>query len=246
MPGNSRGAPGKSGGGLAIVSGWLQALTARVDTALHPPAESVIRKSLSDSTLTVVLSHECWAGPAARHSRRLAVPVPGQETRELWRQPVFESVIVGMGWRRGTGVPPPGSALHGVADGRDRRRAGSAIYLPRMSQPPTQHGTQVPDRRGLPVVVALATFIVVVSGLVGIVALFGVQHDMWTMATTWILLRISEGLACVGLACSLLAAALTRPPLGYRGFIASVSSVITAGCIIWLILWWHARVTPAP
>jgi hypothetical protein len=39
----------------------------------------------------------------------------------------------------------------------------------------------------------------------------------------------------------LLAAALTRPPLGYRGFIASVASAITAGCIVWLILWWHAR-----
>jgi hypothetical protein len=95
-------------------------------------------------------------------------------------------------------------------------------------------------------VVALATLIVVVSGLVGIVALFGVQHEMWTMVTTWTLLRISEGLACVGLAVSLLAAALTRPPLGYRGFIASVASAITAGCIIWLILWWHARVALTP
>jgi hypothetical protein len=91
-------------------------------------------------------------------------------------------------------------------------------------------------------VVALAAFIVVISGLIGIVALFGVQHEMWSPATTWVLLRISEGLAGVGLAFSLLAAALTRPPLGYRGFIASVASAITAGCIIWLILWWHARV----
>jgi hypothetical protein len=114
-----------------------------------------------------------------------------------------------------------------------------------MAQPATQRNTQVPDRRGLPVVVALATGIVVVSGLVGIVAVFGVQHDMWTAGTTWVLLRVGVVLACVGLAFSLLAAALTRPPLGYRGFIASVASAITAGCIIWLILWWHARVTPA-
>jgi hypothetical protein len=114
-----------------------------------------------------------------------------------------------------------------------------------MAQPATQRDTQVPDRRGLPVVVALATLIVVVSGLIGIVALFGVQHEMWTMATTWVLLRVSEGLACVGLGFSLLAAALTRPPLGYRGFIASVASAITAGCIVWLILWWHARVVSA-
>lgn len=115
-----------------------------------------------------------------------------------------------------------------------------------MAQPATQRDRQVPDRRGLPVVVALATLIVVVSGLVGIVAVFGVEHDMWTMATTWVLLRVSEGLACVGLAFSLLAAALTRPPLGYRGFIASLASAITAVCIVWLILWWHARVAPAP
>jgi hypothetical protein len=111
-----------------------------------------------------------------------------------------------------------------------------------MAQPPTQRGTQVPDRRGLPVVVALATFIVVASGLVGIVALFGVQHDMWTPTTAWTLLRVSEGLACFGFLVSLLAAGLTRPPLGYRGFIASVSSAITAACIVWLIQWWHARV----
>ena len=90
--------------------------------------------------------------------------------------------------------------------------------------------------------VALATFIVVISGLIGIVALFGAQRDMLTPATAWTLLRMSAGLSGVGLAISLLAAALTRPPLGYRGFVASVSSAITAGCIIWLILWWHARV----
>ncbi len=114
-----------------------------------------------------------------------------------------------------------------------------------MAQPATQRDTQVPDRRGLPVVVALATLIVVVSGLVEIVAFFGLQHDMWAMATTWVMLRVSEGLACVGLAFSLLAAALTRPPLGYRGFIASVASAVTAGCIVMLILWWHARVLPA-
>jgi|SRR5579862_7951825 hypothetical protein len=115
-----------------------------------------------------------------------------------------------------------------------------------MAQQATQSGTPVPDRRGLPVVVALAILIVVISGLVGIVALFGVQHDLLSMNATWTLLRVSEGLACVGLAFSLLAAALTRPPLGYRGFIASVSSVITAGCIIWLILWWHSRVALTP
>jgi hypothetical protein len=111
-----------------------------------------------------------------------------------------------------------------------------------MVQPASQPDPQMPDRRGLPVVVALATFIVVVSGLVGIVAVLGAQHDMWTLGTTWVLLRVGAVLACVGLAFSLLAAVLTRPPLGYRGFIPSVASAITAGCIILLILWWHARV----
>jgi hypothetical protein len=114
-----------------------------------------------------------------------------------------------------------------------------------MGEPVTPRGAQIADRRGLPVVVALATFVVVLSGLVGIVALFGAQHGMWATGTAWILLRVSEGLACVGLAFSLLAAALTRPPLGYRGFIASVASAITAGCIIWLILWWHSRIAGA-
>jgi hypothetical protein len=112
-----------------------------------------------------------------------------------------------------------------------------------MGEPVTPRGAQIPDRRGLPVVVVLATLVVIISGLVGIVALAGAQHAAWTIGTAWMLLRVSEGLACVGLAFSLLAAALTRPPLGYRGFISSVASAITAGCIVWLILWWHARVT---
>jgi hypothetical protein len=112
-----------------------------------------------------------------------------------------------------------------------------------MGETVTPRDAKLPDRRGLPVVVALAIFVVVISGLVGIVALLGAQHAVWSANTAWILLRVGEGLACVGLAFSLLAAALTRPPLGYRGFVASVSSAITAGCIVWLILWWHSRMS---
>jgi len=147
-------------------------------------------------------------------------------------------------------TPPPWRVVPAEEPGRkrqerlrDRRPKGPAIYLRHMGETVTRRDAKLPDRRGLPVVVALAIFVVVISGLVGNVALLGAQHAVWSANTAWILLRVSEGLACVGLAFSLLAAALTRPPLGYRGFVASVSSAITAGCIVWLILWWHARMS---
>jgi hypothetical protein len=100
--------------------------------------------------------------------------------------------------------------------------------------------TAVPDRRGLPLVVALAVGVVFLSGLVVIVALFGYHHGAWTIGTTFHLLRVGDSMAVVGCAISVLSAVLTRPPLGYRGFIASLSSAITAAFIVGMMVWWRA------
>jgi hypothetical protein len=100
--------------------------------------------------------------------------------------------------------------------------------------------TSIPDRRGLPLVVALAVGIVLLGGLAVIVAVFGYHHGAWTLGTTFRLLRVGESMALVGCAVSVLSAVLTRPPLGYRGFIASLASAITAAFIVGMMVWWHA------
>jgi hypothetical protein len=104
-------------------------------------------------------------------------------------------------------------------------------------------GTRVPDRRGLPIIVVIAVGVVVLSGLVVFVALFGYHRAMWTLHATDGLLRIGESMAFAGCALSVLSAALTRPPLGYRGFMASLSAAITSAFILGMVVWWHATPT---
>jgi hypothetical protein len=115
--------------------------------------------------------------------------------------------------------------------------------LRRMGASAAPRATPVADRRGLPVIVALAVAVVLLSGLVEIAALFGYHHQVWALRTTFGMLRVGECMAAVGCALSVLAAALTRPPLGYRGFVASLSSAITGAFIVGMMIWWHAMAT---
>ena len=122
---------------------------------------------------------------------------------------------------------------------------GTIGILPRMGASAASRGTAVPDRRGLPLVVALAVGVVLLSGFVLVVALFGYHHGAWTVATTGHLLRVGESMAVVGSAISVLSAALTRPPLGYRGFVASLSSAVTGAFIVVMAILWHVMTARA-
>jgi hypothetical protein len=115
--------------------------------------------------------------------------------------------------------------------------------LRRMGASAAPRGTPVADRRGLPVIVALAIAVVLLGGCVVIAALFGYHHGVWALRATFGMLRVGEGMAGVGCALSVLAAALTRPPLTYRGFVASLSSAVTGAFIVGMTMWWHAMVT---
>ena len=123
--------------------------------SLRAPAESGIQEIVAPQQLNVDCEPGMTGSPGGPSFAKAAVPVSRQETRELWRQPVFGSVSVrcGYGMGRGTGVPYPPSFSRRRNRGRGLevcRGAECSDILASHGRTSDPRDTQVPDRRRAP------------------------------------------------------------------------------------------------
>jgi len=87
------------------------------------------------------------------------------------------------------------------------------------------------DRRGLPVIVAVGVLLALLGGLLFLFAGVGPRGGLWLAGVAPRLLTIGSWIAFVGGVLSLLAAGLTRPGTGRRGFGLSLVGVLVGlGC----------------
>jgi uncharacterized protein (DUF1499 family) len=112
---------------------------------------------------------------------------------------------------------------------------------------PAAASTGSPARRqGLPLIVALGAFVAAGGALLLVVSGFGYRAGAWSLHVAFLLLRIGAWIALAGGVLSLLAAILTRPGQGRRGFVMSVVSVLLGLAAFGTVARWRMVASGAP
>ncbi|HZS59163.1 MAG TPA: DUF1499 domain-containing protein [Gemmatimonadaceae bacterium] len=106
--------------------------------------------------------------------------------------------------------------------------------------------TSTMPRRGLPLIVAVGLFVVIVGIIGEMIAAFGYRFAVWNLSIAFRLLDFGAIVAAVGGVISLLAALATRPGTHRRGFGLSILGVILAIVAFGSVIRWRAAAKNAP
>lgn len=106
--------------------------------------------------------------------------------------------------------------------------------------------TSTMPRRGLPLIVAVGLFVVIIGILAEMISGFGYRAHTWELLTAFKILLGGACVAALGGLVSLLGALATRPGTGRRGFGLSLLGVILALAGAGVVARWYATAKKVP
>lgn len=103
----------------------------------------------------------------------------------------------------------------------------------------------MPRRRGLPLIVAVGLFVVIVGVIGEMISAFGYRFNVWNLNAAFRFLDFAAVVAAIGGVISLLAALATRPGTQRRGFALSLLGVILAIAAVGSVVRYHTQAKSA-
>ena len=100
-------------------------------------------------------------------------------------------------------------------------------------------------RRGLPLIVAVGVFVVILGVLGEMIAAFGYRFSVWNLTVAFHIVDIAAWVCAFGGLLSLLAALATRPGTNRRGFALSILGVILAIAAVGSVIRYRTQATSA-